>query len=288
MLSKVFFINKEVKTLRGDFHTHTYYSDGELSPKELANRAAALKLDYTALTDHDTFFGTDELKSECAVFGIKTITGVEISTYDESNTNTEVHVLGYNIDHKADTPVSRGLVEVARVRLERIEESIAKMKQLGIEINIQEVLAQATKALGRKHLAAVMVNHNIVGSVEEAFARYLSSGRPAFVKKFYYKPREAVEAIKRSGGIAVLAHPGRIKTDEQSFENLIIRLKDSGLDGIESYYPAHNIDMIKRFKKIADKYELINTNGSDTHYIKNGVSLNYELEQKTIEVLGLK
>jgi predicted metal-dependent phosphoesterase TrpH len=271
--------------LLSDLHLHSFNSDGEATYSELIQRAKALGLDAVSLTDHDTFGGVRDFLDECQKQNLKAISGIEISAFKDA----EIHILGYNIDPEADNPVNRELGNLARARVKRIKMILDKLKKLNILISYDEILQYyKTRSVSRTHIANLMVLKGYVKTKAEAFELYLSPNRPAFVDFYYFAPQEAVDIINQSGGVPVLAHPFRINLDKTDLKDLVKRLADAGLKGIESYYPTHSNDTINFCKKLAEKYNLINTNGSDTHNIYDNLITNFETEQKTIEVLGLR
>ena len=268
-----------------DLHLHSFNSDGEATYSELIQRAKALGLDAVSLTDHDTFGGIKDFLKECKKHNLKAISGIELSAFKD----TEIHILGYNIDPEGDNPVNRELSNLSQARVKRIKMILDKLKKLNILVSYDEILKNfKTRSVSRTHIANLMVLKGYVKTKAEAFELYLSPNRPAFVDFYYFDPREAVDIINQSGGVPVLAHPSRLYLDKADLEDLVKRLSDAGLKGIESYYPTHSNDIINFCKKLAKKYNLINTNGSDTHNMYDNLTTNFKTERKTIEVLGLR
>lgn len=268
-----------------DLHLHSFNSDGEATYLELIQRAKKLKLDAVALTDHDTLCGVSDFLQECKKHNLKAISGIELSTYKD----TEIHILGYNIEPDRPNPLNRELVNLSKARAKRMQMILDKLKQFDINISYDEIIANFnTHSVSRFHIARLMVKKGYVKTKEEAYSLYLGANRPAFVDFYHFDPCEAVEIIDQSGGVPVLAHPSRINLDKVDLENLVKKLTDAGLKGIESYYPAHSKNTIKFCKQLAEKYNLINTNGSDTHNIYDNLLTNFETEPKTIEVLRLR
>ncbi|HEY8389865.1 MAG TPA: PHP domain-containing protein [Clostridia bacterium] len=267
-----------------DLHMHSFNSDGSATYDELINRAKELKLDAIALTDHDTFAGVNDFLDACKKNNLKAISGIELSTY----INTEIHILGYNINPNAQTPIKQELKNLEAARTHRMELILEKLREFKINISLHEIVDTFnTHSISRTHIAILMAKKGYVKSKKEAFELYLNSNRPAFVNFYHFSPFSAIEIIRQSGGVPVLAHPGRLKIDETEIQNLIKKAVNAGLMGIETYYPAHSKNIITLCKKLSDKYNLINTNGSDTHNIDDGLVTDFETEQKTIEVLGL-
>ncbi|HEY8423261.1 MAG TPA: PHP domain-containing protein [Clostridia bacterium] len=268
-----------------DLHLHSFNSDGEADYLDQIKRAKDLGLDAIALTDHDTLNGVKDFLHECKKNNLKAISGIELSCFDQ----TEIHILGYNVDPSKPSPLVKELANLSQARKNRMIMIIDKLKSLGVHISYDEIIQKyKTNSVSRYHIAKLMVEKGYVKSKEEAYYLYLFPGKPAFVDFFYFDPFKAVEIIAKSGGTAVLAHPGRMRMDSLNLENLVKKLAEAGLKGIETYYPAHSKNAIKFFKQLAKKYNLINTNGSDTHNIYDNSITNFETEPKTIEVLGLR
>lgn len=268
-----------------DLHLHTFNSDGDATYLEHIQRAKALGLNAVALTDHDTMSGVKDFINECSRHNLKAISGIEFSTYKE----TEIHILGYNVEPDKSNPLTRELAKLAQARKKRMLMIIDKLNNLGFNLSYEEIIQKyKTNSVSRYHIARLMTAKGYTKSKDEAFDLYLEPGGPAFVDFFYYDPREAIDIINRSGGVSVLAHPGRLEMDNGELEKLVKKLADAGLGGIESYYSTHSKNTINFCLVLAKKYNLINTNGSDTHNIYDNPLTNFETEPKTIEVLRLR
>jgi len=243
---------------KADLHIHTHYSDSTDSPQEVIRQAKEEQLICIAVTDHDTFEGVGPVQQQGKVFSIEVIPGVELST--EIN-QKEIHILGYFME-LSDSPLAQELQKFQKARVERLKIMIERLRKEGIDNITVEEVCELTKsrAVGRPHLAHVLVKKGWVKSVPEAFAKYLKEGAVAYVKKYKISPREAIGLIHRSQGAAVLAHPMLINRDE-----LIPQMVEEGLDGIEVYYPNCPESVTKYYEGLAQKHELILTGGSDAH-----------------------
>ena len=248
-----------------DLHLHSHFSDGTFSPEEIAARAQRQGLRAIALTDHDTVEGCERTATACAAAGIEFITGTELTAEHNGH---ELHVLAYLVD--AQNP--RLIAEIAKfqkVRQERIREMVARINELNIPLNVDEVFALANcRSPGRPHVARAMVKAKLCGTLDEAFERFLKKGRPAWVPKAKMSALEAIELIHQAGGLAVMAHPGLNKTDE-SIPDLVA----AGLDGIECFHTKHNASTAERYQKIAREHGLLITGGSDCHGLSKGKPL---------------
>jgi predicted metal-dependent phosphoesterase TrpH len=240
-----------------DLHLHTQFSDGTFTPEELVLRAQQGGLACIALTDHDTVEGCARASVACAAVKMEFISGTELTAEHQG---TEVHILGYFLDtHNAVL-----LEKIAKFQLgrqNRIREMVAVLNRLGVPLAAESVFALANcKSPGRPHVARAMVKEKLIGSLDEAFERFLKKGRPAWVPKTKISALEAMALIHQVGGLAVMAHPGLNRTDD-----VIPNLVATGLDGIECFHTKHSTVMAERYLEMADKFHLLITGGSDCH-----------------------
>ncbi len=242
--------------MKADLHTHTTASDGTLSPRALVREAHRRGLQVLAVTDHDSVDGIAEAEEEATELGVELVAGVELST---DVPGSEVHLLGYFVDWHSES--FRQLLRRLRDgRVVRAKEMVRRINQLGIPLTFEEVLKYADGAIGRPHVARALVASGYVASVQEAFARYLGRGCPAYVERERFSPEEAVEAIRAAGGVPVFAHPLWGGDPER-----VARLVKHGLKGIEVYYPDHTPADVLRFLELARRFHLVPTGGSDYH-----------------------
>lgn len=248
-----------------DLHLHSNFSDGTFTPEEIAARAKAQNLTAIALTDHDTVEGCERTATACHQVEVEFIVGTELTSEFYGN---ELHLLGYFIDPHDE----RLLTEIAKfqvVRQNRIHEMVAELNKLGVPLTADAVFTLANcKSPGRPHVARALVNAGLVGSLDEAFERFLKKGRPAWVPKKKMSSAAAIELVHQAGGLAVMAHPGLNRTD-----SVIPNLVESGLDGIECFHTKHSYAMSEHYLNIAAKYHLLVTGGSDCHGMSKGKPL---------------
>jgi hypothetical protein len=241
-----------------DFHSHTYESDGTLSPQDLANFMDERRVEVFSISDHDTLsaYGAFEARS-----GARVVTGIEINTTYRDN---EVHVLGYGV--RLDSPELNALIAAnITARRARIDRIVAQLQRAGYGITADDVLREAgnAKALGRPHVGKALIRKGLASDIEWAFRNLLRSGKPGYVPSTHVTPQQAMEAIHAAGGLAVLAHPGRLKD-----RSLIDELAPRGLDGLEVFYPLHDDDDVHSFREKASRYGLLMSGGSDFHDIR--------------------
>lgn len=245
---------------RIDLHTHSFYSDGTASPSSIVAAAAAAKVELLALSDHDNIDGGGEGIKAAQAFNLPFQTAVEIST----NLHDQLHILGYNIAAD-DSNLLKSLEHYRKMRRERMEEILRRLASAGIPITPEEVLARAKGTTGRPHIADLLTKKGFSHSRQEAFQKYLVPGRPSYVKPAGPDVKEAISLIKGAGGIPILAHPGTI------MNHLDIPLwRSYGLEGLEIYYPAHSVSVLKTLFELAKDYSLLVTAGSDYHGAASG------------------
>jgi predicted metal-dependent phosphoesterase TrpH len=245
-----------------DLHTHSSYSDGSLSPRQLVQLAKERRLRAIALTDHDTVAGVEEALEAGNELGVEVVPGVEISAQYPPGT---MHILGYYIDF-SNRKLLEALKKLQQARAARNPKIIERLQTLGLKISATEVLDLSAGQVGRPHIARALVNKGYVSSIDQAFSLYLKKGAVAYVEKFRFPPREAIAMIRGAGGIAVLAHPFTLGMEkpEELFQ-LLGELGEMGLEGVEVYYPDHAEEMAVLYEEVAQRLGLVCTGGSDFH-----------------------
>lgn len=255
--------------MKGDFHIHTYYSDGVFSPEKIVDLAIDAGLEVIALTDHDNVlsYGVAQNHIESNGLSLKLIQGIEVNTlYKEY----EVHILGYfpNVE-KSDF---KNLLKIQQqARIKQTKEILALLnKKEGIKIKFEDVKNMVAEggSIGRPHIAKAITNAGGTSNVMEAYKKYIHRDSPVYVERKTVSPFDAVEVIYDSGGIPVIAHP----YDIDIAEDLIKQLMNCGLVGIEAYHRKHSPAIVEYFSSMAENLGLIVTGGSDFHVpnIMNG------------------
>ena len=249
---------------RFDLHIHTTASDGTDSPEAVVALAAEKGFSIIAITDHDTMRGVPEAVAAGEKYGVRVIGGVEISAGGQ----TEVHVLGYGVRDAERMEQTLSLMRDKRA--ERMAAMVEKLRALGVDVTLDEVTALSDGSVGRSHLARVLIDKGVVRDVREAFARYLSPGRPAYVEREKLSVQQAVRLIADCGGLPVIAHPGQNHGECYWGRERFHALKAYGLRGIEVYHMAHGAAQAAAFERIARAENLLVTGGSDYHgQVKN-------------------
>ncbi len=247
-----------------DLHSHSTASDGTFAPADVVRLAKQAGLSALALTDHDTIAGIAEAAAEAKKVGIDFLPGIEISAeYPHPGT---LHILGYGID-----PTSAELSELTKKLIEgrdnRNPKIIKKLNESGVAITMEEVENEAGgNVVGRPHIAAILLRKGYVSSMKQAFDKYLAPGGLAYFDKERLSPRRALEMIRVSGGLPVLAHPVQLRTtNDGQLEQEIRNLKDLGLAGLEVIHSDHDDALVEKYTRLADRLDLLKTGGSDFH-----------------------
>lgn len=249
--------------MRIDLHTHSSCSDGTSTPTQLVAEARRAGLDVLAITDHDSAAGWDEAARAAAEAGLELVRGMEIST---RHRDRSVHLLAYLPDpgHRG---LTRMLEAVLRGRDHRIPRMVARLRSLGIPITEELVAAKASgaTAVGRPHVADVLVDLGVVGSRDQAFADYLGTGGRGYVSRPAAPLPGAISAVAEAGGVTVLAHPwgrgGRAALDAEE----IAPLSAAGLTGLEVDHLDHDRAEREELREIARELDLVVTGASDYH-----------------------
>lgn len=239
-----------------DLHSHTNYSDGFNSPKELIDKAKKKGIEVLSITDHDNLAAIEEASEYGKKVGVEIIPGVEISS---DIMDREIHILGYFVE-PGNFEIERYLKFFREERLKRADRIVKKLNTLGISLKLDDVLKIASNsAVGRPHIAQAMVERGFINSYFEAFNKFIGNGCVAYEKKVHVSPRSAFKIINDSGGLSFIAHPGIMP------ENILKELIDAGVDGIEVIHPSHSVSIVKFYKGIVNEYFLLESGGSDYH-----------------------
>ena len=247
---------------RIDLHTHSCASDGSLTPSEVMQAAKEAGLAAVALTDHDTVSGIREAMETSKQLGIECIPGIELSAFYK---NLEVHIVGLFIDID-DSEFNKRLGEFLQIRENRNTRMIEKMQEAGVDISMDKLRAlEGDAVLTRANIARYLLHIGYIDSISEAFDKYLSPGMPFFVQKTGITPKDAIEAIRKNGGIAILAHPLTYKFSPNELKKCLEELISYGLQGMETYYGTYSDADHRDMKRLADAYGLVHSGGSDFH-----------------------
>ncbi len=246
-----------------DLHSHSTFSDGTLTPHELVARAVQRGLSILALTDHDDTGGIAPALTAAQELGLKLVVGVEISVTWRGQT---IHVVGLGID-QANTELQAGLAATRGGRSGRADKIVAAFDALGIAGSLAGAreFAANTEMISRTHFARFLVKRGLVKDMKTAFRRYLGGGQPCFVPHQWATLGEAVQWINGSGGVAVIAHPGRYPFNTSEMRELFAEFRDLGGGAIEVVSSSHKPPQYAVFAAYAREFGLAASAGSDFH-----------------------
>ncbi|MBN1689334.1 MAG: PHP domain-containing protein [Candidatus Omnitrophica bacterium] len=282
-----------------DLHIHTTCSDGSYSPLEIMKKAKAEGIWLISVTDHDTLSGYEECCREARRFEVQYIPGIEMSAQFDPGT---LHILGYFVN-PGNGELQRKIQEVQQARLDRNPQIIEKLNFHGVEITLKEVQAvaygsagggQEGQQLGRPHFAETLLRKGYVKTYQEAFEKFLAKGKIAYVDKRRLTSEEIIQAIHQAGGVAVVAHPKLMRLGEIALEEALEKMVGEGLDGLEVYSSCHGASDVASYQKLAKRFGLIQTGGSDFHGTKKpnvrlgDIGKGFELQEDIYETLRAK
>lgn len=245
-----------------DLHTHSSASDGNLSPSNLISYATEKNVSVLALCDHDTIQGIQEAKEEAQKKDITFISGIELNIQWPTG---EFHLLGLGLQNFSEEllAVTKKLQEERNLRNSSIAE---KMKNDGLAIDFAEIKAKnPSGCIGRPHFAEYLVEKKLVKTRQQAFDKYLGKGRPYYVERTGADLKEAIFAIKTSGGIPVLAHPLSLYVSWGKITGVLTELYAQGVQGIEAWHPGARVGECKRLESLGKELGFFVTAGSDFH-----------------------
>ncbi|MGM0501903.1 MAG: PHP domain-containing protein [Bacillota bacterium] len=240
-----------------DLHLHTTASDGNFTPQEVVVKANQLGFSAIAITDHDTVQGIEPALETAQSLDLEVVPGIELNT---DYLNTEVHVLGYYIDYQNKKLLTK-MSELKKARYTRAEKIVAKLNDLGVEINFPEVLGLADGAVvGRSHIAQILLEKGYAQEWSQAFDQYIGRQAPAYVERERLDVKGAIDLIKEADGIPIIAHPGLIGNDE-----LLDQFLDWGAKGVEVYHSEHDDEEQDKYLSFSKRNNILITGGSDCH-----------------------
>jgi len=273
---------------RADLHLHTTASDGTCSVHERAEQASDVGLEAIAITDHDTI--SNQLSERTTTMaGVKVVTGVEVRA---DMCDTKIEILGYFVD-PSDEELQSVLERVREFRHGRNRELVAALNDTaGLGWDYEELAAATDSLVGRPYFAEELVDAGIVGDIQSAFDEYLAAEAECFVEMERLGYQRVIDAIHHAGGVASLAHPGRVRADVQTVEAMVETLVDSGLDAIEVPYPYGTVRSsdyaavgVEDASAWAEACGLLVSGGSDCHGPGSG---KYRIGDRTIDEPALE
>jgi predicted metal-dependent phosphoesterase TrpH len=252
-----------MNSINADLHCHSVVSDGTLTPEDLAMRAHQNGVQLWSLTDHDVIGGQHRAREAANKLGMKYTSGVEISVSWMEQT---IHIVGIGLDPDHSVLVE-GLRKTRDGRTARGKEIARQLAAVGIDGAYEGALTYAgnPELLSRTHFARYLVEKNVCRSTDEVFKNYLIEGKPGYIGHVWASLKESVDWIKASGGVAIIAHPGRYRLTDLQKHELYIAFKEAGGLGIEVITGSHTPSQYEEYAKIALQYGFYASRGSDFH-----------------------
>ncbi len=254
-----------------DLHTHTNHSDGTCSPRHLVEQAALLGLEALAIADHETIGGYKEACEPARLHGVELICAVELSTQLSrrqgipASKHRPAHLLGYFLNEPPGAEFCSWLEARRASRNQRNCDLIANLQKNGINIRLDEVAAYGPIQTGRRHFARVMCDKGYVSTIQQAFDLYLGEDAGTAVAREDIPIEDAITRIRGAGGLVSLAHPVRLQLDKEALAQLVGRLADCGMQGLEVYHSDHGPAESALYHELSRRFDLIPTGGSDFH-----------------------
>ncbi len=266
-----------------DLHTHSCASDGADTPENLIVKAKKIGLSAIALTDHDNFNGIERAQKKADELGIEFITGIELSTDHKVG---EIHILGYWLDKNPleNEGLKKASIELKAKRDERNENIFKNLAKLNMPLTIDDVVLEMQgldeenstnpkhtinleeDLMCRPHFARAMVRKGYVPNLQVAFKKYLAQGGLAYAPRGKLSQQRAIEVLRESGAIVSFAHPYLAHFNSEDERKAgIKKLKDYGLQGLESIYSTNSIHETALSISYAKEFNLAITGGSDYH-----------------------
>jgi 3',5'-nucleoside bisphosphate phosphatase len=268
-----------------DLHIHTYYSDGNYSPKEIINFALFKKLKAISITDHNNLTGA--IEAQQYINKIKIIPGIEINS-------KETEILGYFIDFE-DVKLNNTINKIQEVKEKITLEKIKQIQDFNIDIEIEEVLEKVPKnSIPMMSHVAMVLSDKLNIKFQDVFEKIIFKTKRVDTGEKEYTTKEIIKTIINAGGVAVLPHPWFLK--ERQFEDIdhfLQKLISYGLSGIETTGPIPEIfkKRLKTIKEKAKEYNLIDSGGSDFHgekYLSENILGDYNISYNVIDKLKNK
>lgn len=245
-----------------DLHSHSTISDGLLTPAELVTHAASKGVRVLALTDHDDTAGLAEAESTAIQHGIQFIYGVEISVTWRKRT---LHIVGLKIDPEY-APLVNGLASIRAGRHTRAEGMAAGLEEVGIEGSLEGAYQYSKQGIiSRTHFARFLVEKGYASDMRSVFKKYLVKGKPGYFEHQWADLEDVLGWIINSGGVAVLAHPGRYDLGRTNMLLLLEEFRNLGGAAIEVVTGSHTVDQYQEFAKLSRQFSLQASMGSDYH-----------------------
>ena len=245
-----------------DLHMHSTRSDGSFTPSDLVDASIEKNLSAFALTDHDTTAGLDEAITYAANKPIRVIPGIELST---SRGLIDIHLVGIFIDHKSKE-LQQYLTDIIDARTKRNIDMCKKFEEHNIFFTLEDLEREnPDSVITRAHIAKYLFEHGHTKSMRESFDRYVGDHASCFIPREHISTEEGIKIIREAGGLPILAHPILYPFSKNNLDTFVGDLTNAGLVGIETTYSTYSMGDTSEIKKLASKYKLLESGGSDFH-----------------------
>lgn len=269
-----------------DLHLHSFVSDGDLSPSEIVRKAKQKGISTLSLTDHDSISGIDEAQLLCKKLGIRFIPGVELEAATDISRSRYIHILGYNF--KDSNILNDYLMKLRQERIYIIKEYVNLLRTLGIYTSYEEISAITPGLhITAYHIPMFLHQKGYYESFSQAKKDFINPSGKYYIPRNFYDVDFIINLIHTAGGIPVLAHPCRLPQKNEDLNSYVEELTSKGLLGIETFYPEHSKEDIIFYKSLAQKYNLLQTAGSDWHSEQSQTKMGFELCDEDIIVKSL-
>ncbi len=244
-----------------DLHTHSIYSDGTSTVKEIIDLCVEKEIKTLSLTDHDSVLGLKEANLLCIENNINFINGIELTA---DFFGEEIHILAYNFDIN-NKFLDDFLKKTIIIRDKRNAKILEKLKNIGIEIDVKNLALTENSVITRADISSELISMGYAENNKDAFSKYLEKDKIAYVKKEAFSYIEVLELINKMGAISSLAHPNIYKFYNNNLKTSISELKRHGLKAIECYHSSYNNNVTNTLIGYCNRYNLLQTCGSDFH-----------------------
>jgi predicted metal-dependent phosphoesterase TrpH len=280
-----------------DLHTHSYFSDGIFSPTEVVEKAYKKGVRILALTDHDTIDGIPEFfEAGKKHTDLKQIVGCEASAnFNDYDPEKEVHILA--LDIKKQERFKDFVRTTQKIREEGVFQRIKLIQKQGYDINKYEVLDKNFGTITNQDIVSVLIKKGIIKDKSDIQADTMSEGSKSPFKKGgfayysvydkFYSSKETLKEIDKADAISSLAHPYRLELSDKDLEDFIKKLKSYGLRGIECYHSNHTLEQTEFYLKLAEKYNLLVSGGSDHHGKPDQIHKEYGMSNRLAREIPL-
>ena len=246
-----------------DLHTHSTFSDGSCSPTELVRLASKIGLSAIALTDHNTISGLEEFKKAGKKYNIETVSGIEFST--ETN-NEDFHIIALFVKSEYYNSIENFVITATDNKIKSNKILVNNLNHAGFDISYEQLVNNnGSENFNRVAIAKELKEKGHVQSIKEAFNGLLHEKTGYYIPPKRLDTYETIKFINSIGAVSVWAHPLK-DTSFEKLNNLYLpKAKRFGLVAIETMHSSYTEQQAEDATKLAMKYNLLSSGGSDFH-----------------------